>query len=714
MLGYRRALPVLALLISMLTSMGMTPPARAAEPAQLWNDFAHYVLIARPKLASEAAVALVGDVDAGVLLDAVEASDYADNTANVFDRALGMPDVATAAAKLREKIESARVNRSRDAQRITDNINLLDDGQRPYLNAVRRLTAAGQYAAPQLLATLRDPAQANLHPFILRAIADIGRPLVAPLCTALPQLEPVTQGQIAQVLAEIGYPYALAALQEVIENPQADASAKARAQIAFNQLASSINLKPGASAADLYLTLGINAYEAGSAGEAPLGFDASKNVGLFWVYKPAIGLVPLEVPASVYADALARAAAGKALALNHDLDHALTLFLAADLRADNNLGEGESDPSRAKQWQPAEYYALLAGPQRLGDVLHEAITDQDAALALDAIDALAKTASIEALQPLVRGLSYPDRRVRFRSAEALAKAMPTSSFTNDFRVVPVLGEAVRQSDHRYAVVIAPDATTRNKAAAAASAVGMDEVITGDSLAGVASQVAAVPGVDVLVVAGSAGWVAGVVDNTAGDYKLASTPIVAYVSAADQIALNGKYGSSGRLATVVGEINSDTLEPAAAAAVNNFSGDALSAEDTERFPLTALALLEQIAAGQSVYNAQDALPAVAAALADPREAVAIAAGNTIAAMDSPDAQAALAASAVEQLGAVQIAQLNALAASANRFGNLISADQADAILKLVKESDGDLAIAAAQAHGALSLPTANAVELILGQ
>ena len=48
MLGSRRALPVLALLVSLLTPLGAVPAAQAAEPAQLWSDFAHYVLIARP------------------------------------------------------------------------------------------------------------------------------------------------------------------------------------------------------------------------------------------------------------------------------------------------------------------------------------------------------------------------------------------------------------------------------------------------------------------------------------------------------------------------------------------------------------------------------------------------------------------------------------------------------------------------------------------
>ena len=714
MLGFRRALPVLTLLVSMLSALGVAQPAAAATPAQLWSDFAHYVLIARPALAAEAAEALVDEgVSSGDLLDAVEASDHG-NATNVFDRAAGMPDVAGVSGQLQIKIESARIERSRDPQRIADNINLLDDTLRTYGNAVGRLSSAGQYAAPQLLATLRDENQRDLHPFVLRAMVDVGRPLVAPLSIALPQLEPVAQGQVAQVLAEIGYPYAMAALKEVLESPTTDGDARQRCAIAYDQLAREVDIAPNSSAAFLYLVLGINSYQAGTAGDPPQGFDAAKNVGLYWVYKPDIGLVPLEVPASVYADALARAAAGKALALDNNLDDALTLFLASDLRADNNLGGGEDDPSRPDAWQPAEYYALLAGPQRLRDVLDFAITDLDPELALDAIEALSKTASIDALRPLVRGLSFPDRRVRFRSAEALAKAMPTANFQNDFRVVPVLAEAVRQSDRRYAVVLADDESSRNQLAAAAAGMGIDEVIAGASIAEISAQVAQVPGVDLLVIAGPAGRVGLALDNATADYKLAGTPAVAYVSAADQIALNARYSQTGRLATVVGDISNETLDPAARGVIQSFSGGPLSAEDLDGFPLAGLALIREIALGQTVYNAGDALPAVVAALSDPREAVATSAGLTLAAIDSPDAQAALASSGQTQSGLVQIAHLQALAESANRFGNLISADQADEILELVKTSSGELAIAAAQAHGALSLPTAHAVELILGQ
>ncbi len=100
------------------------------------------------------------------------------------------------------------------------------------------------------------------------------------------------------------------------------------------------------------------------------------------------------------------------------------------------------------------------------------------------------------------------------------------------------------------------------------------------------------------------------------------------------------------------------------------------------------------------------------MGDGRDDVAIAAADVLAELDSSEAQAAIAASSLESLGDVQIAHLRALASSANRFGNLANAQAADALLELVRTSEGDLALAAAQAHGALALPTSNAVKLLL--
>ena len=144
------------------------------------------------------------------------------------------------------------------------------------------------------------------------------------------------------------------------------------------------------------------------------GYDTATDRGVSWYYDPQLtvtgqpGLVPITVPGPVLGDVLAMQSARTALSLDPDLDAALSLYIMANLRRENRLPEGENDASYPASRRSPAFYAMAAGPRRLHDVLDIALTDSDADLALDAIAGLSATASLEALQPLVRGLTYPD------------------------------------------------------------------------------------------------------------------------------------------------------------------------------------------------------------------------------------------------------------------------------------------------------------------
>ncbi len=131
------------------------------------------------------------------------------------------------AERLEQRIQQARIDRARDKDRIARNIQLLAEGQRPFRNAVQRLAGAGQYAAPQMLAVLQDQQQKQMQPFVASALVTIGKPVVYPLSVALPKLDPVTQGQVARVLARIGYPMPLPYLKDALETEK-DLNAETR------------------------------------------------------------------------------------------------------------------------------------------------------------------------------------------------------------------------------------------------------------------------------------------------------------------------------------------------------------------------------------------------------------------------------------------------------------------------------------------------------
>jgi hypothetical protein len=103
-----------------------------------------------------------------------------------------------------------------------------------------------------------------------------------------------------------------------------------------------------------------------------------------------------------------------------------------------------------------------------------------------------------------------------------------------------------------------------------------------------------------------------------------------------------------------------------------------------------------------------------ALDDDRPAVMEATGRVLAVLDTQEAQQALAERALNiENQSLKIALLGNLAESANAFGNKLKRSQNSRITSLVRKSQGELSVAAAEAHGALQLPTSNAVQLIVG-
>lgn len=711
---------VLALAVSLQAPVSAQVAGRQQRqltPEQLWSAWNHYVLTARPELARGAAEALLQQADNAKLLEVVENSEY-ENWQAILSQAEKVEGLRETALQVGQRIQQARIGVSREPTRIESDIKLLPEGGRAYQNAVARLRGAGQFSVPQMLATLRDPGQARLHPYILRALVEMGQPVVAPLTRALAQLEPPTQAQVAQVLAETGYPMpSLPYLKQLVEKPNTDSNAKAAAQRAYDILENRSDLPKGMSSANLFLILGEAYYNQDTRGERLPGLDESAGQGIVWEYGERTGLVPVPVPQEIFGEVLAMNAAREALATQPNLDAALSLYLAANLRRENQLPEGTPDPSYPAEAQPASFYALLSGPVRIEDVLTRALRDQDAALALDAIDVLAKAAGTDVLisrgerQPLLRALSYPDQRVRFAAAQALANARPRQEFEGAFRVVPVLTEVIRPNNVRYALVLGGTQQRVNELLAAAGDQGF-EAFGGTSLSAAADDLQARPNVDVIVADLDAGRMADLIQATREDYKLGSVPVVALVTRDRALSLQDAFRNERRLTISPETGDAQTLASAIEQAVGGAGGAAIAPEDQTTYALTSLEILRDIALRQTVYNVSDAEAALIAALKDERPEIVVAAGDVLALVDSQAAQQALAETALEQAGDVQNSLLASLASSGTHFGNKVTEAQLGDLLALVQESTGDTAIAAARAHGALTPPTQNAVQMIV--
>ncbi|MCC5829437.1 MAG: hypothetical protein JJU36_08315 [Phycisphaeraceae bacterium] len=698
----------------------MTLPriAGAQQPgnADLWEDFGHYVIIAQPELARDSWLALEGRVTDAELLDIVESlPEYS------FDRfrgfVLGNDLLRPIGIEIDRRLTAATLERVNDPERIARAIDDLGRGQRPNLRATRFLVSAGQNAVPALLATLTDDSKRELHPYISRAMLDMGRSVSYPLSVSLPHLESIHQVRVAQILGELGYTDALPYLAEIIENRTSGETARQAAGIALAMIAKANRLSESPRAAEWYLWQAQRFYRAGTLNQPVNGYEERADHGRIWTFRPDVGLLGVTVPANVHADIRALHAAGNALRLDATLSEAVTVMLAANSRRQIRL-DGAADESYPFE-QPAEFYLRLAGPAHQLPVLRMAISDQETELARFALAALTDTGSLAAMlsiegqvRPMLTALSHPNRRIRFEAALALARTHPRDPFEQAHRVVPVLSEAVKQSGQRFAVIISQDEESLNQAAARLDELRDYRIIRGPSLTDVLGDVRHTPGVDLLVVIGNSSMIAATYVQATADYRMAATPVVAVTTSLDWSELEARHGQTARM------VHADNAgdEPTGAEAVFNDAirraidlGEAGRIEPLEAqgYAIEALLALREIALTRNpVFRIGDAQQVLIESLRDPRTEVARGGGRCLALIESDDAQRALAAVAMDDQidETLRISLLGSLAESANLHGNRLTSAQMHRLREMVERTRGDLAIEAARALGALTPPT----------
>ncbi len=133
---------------------------------------------------------------------------------------------------------------------------------------------------------------------------------------------------------------------------------------------------------------------------------------------------------------------------------------------------------------------------------------------------------------------------------------------------------------------------------------------------------------------------------------------------------------------------------------------------------AEAMLSLARTRNKVINLSLARAELVAATSDPRSQMQILAGKILAHLDSPEAQRAVAAMALNSDNdqAVRIAAFDSLGLSAKINANMLPEDMIDAIYSLIGSdaTDPELRSAAAAAYGALNLPSRKVKDLILDQ
>ncbi|MCG3178241.1 MAG: hypothetical protein BIFFINMI_00567 [Phycisphaerae bacterium] len=709
----------------------MTPaPARADEPlpgqgpsggedvGSLLFNVRHYISLSQYKLATvfiDALLAknadpqsvieairndpkILGDATGGVEAQLAKAAELDAKTQE-------QQALKAAAIKLQQFIERGHREAQRDPVAITEDIKLLvTSTMRTREKAIERLREKAPWCVPQMLDELRgvDPVKADERALVAEALPQMGRAAVEPLIAALD-----TPGEIplkitvVKALLSIGYPHAVPYLQALVEStPSADLK-NLSAQI-VTQLAGVSREPFTGSAGEMFSQLG-DRYYSDQASLRPQAQNAEKTP--VWYFKQGQGVTAKLVASDVYNEVMAMRCFRRALDLQSDQPMAVALWIAANIRREAQLPPGET-PEKPD----ANYYAVAAGPRYCLMALQRAMTDRDSEVAFGLARALSQVGFSNSAMPeatvLATALQFPDRRVRYEIALAMAASRCQSQLPGAEMVVPTLSQSLHQTGMQYALVLEQKENGNAALVTELRKAGFQVYVapTRQKLLDLAHGWS-IPNVDVVVVnyeqseGGRAGLLA-----IRQDHRFANVPtlVVAQGVETAKIALKdvpftGVVAPDAQAA----ELNAEIVRLQSAV-----GGQPLTADEAKDYALHAARALRDLARVPTPgMDVAVAMPGLKFALADARLDVASAAAEALSYFRDQEVQRALASAALDAKAdpARRVVMFQQLAASAKGDVNRLTADQVEAVTKVAtSEPDTNVRSAAALALGALGL------------
>jgi len=710
---FRNALAAILVVLMASTAAWCFPPPEKKDPKELLTDFIFYAKVANVELAVSNGQALI---DSGVTnADLATMLDEGKETTKRFDEAVAraqmVPEMEVVASELARRVDAGKLDLARDPKRIQEAVTMLTGVQRARQLAERRLVAAGEYAVPALLAQITEGHDEQLKLSCQSVLVKIGQQAVPPLCEALLNLTGVSQRIVCDILGTIKHPNAAPYLRELAMNEKADGPAREAAKRAFNNLGVS---ETGLSA--LYTTLARQYFDSNESLVANPN-EATNNV---WSYDNFGGLVPKPVPTAIFSQIMAVRTSSKAVRIDPNNSTALSLFVAANLKRENDLPAGAADPIYGENKYTPEFYATVFGTQTCLDVLALAIDKLDTPLVRDAINALAKStgganlfARGKGRQPLLEAMSYPDRRVQYEAALTLGRALPQQKFGGDQSVVPILASAIRSGSKPLATVIATNQENLANYRSQVEQLGFQIMATGADVAEVQSDLAKASGTDLIVIQ----------MNSAEDDKKAVTvlraipktsaaPILVIASALDKIGLDREYRGDRRVKVMRPGLNPQEWTANVESLMQSASGGRMTEAEAEEYAIKALGALRDVAISRSpAYSITDAESALIDAVVTRTGGTRMLVADILALIDDDAAQRKLFDVALTGTGEEQVALLYHVADSVRLFGDRAEKRHVTAVVDLVANSTGPTAEAAATVLGALNLPNSDAVKLL---
>jgi hypothetical protein len=445
-------------------------------------------------------------------------------------------------------------------------------------------------------------------------------------------------------------------------------------------------------------------------------YEPTNNV---WDYDPFVGLIATPVPTEVFGQIMAMRHASTSLSIDPTNGDALSLFVAANLKRENDLPPGEVDPVYADTQYSPSFYATVFGTNVAMDVLAMALDSYDTPLVRDALAALAFTTGGSNLfagnrdrQPLLEALQYPDRRVQYEAALTLGRALPQQTFAGDIAVVPLLASAVRSSNQSFALVIADNDEDQRVTTGRLEQLGFTVLGSASSVASLELIVADAVGLDLVVLRQeNVEEAKAAIADLRILPKATAAPVLLIASSGDLPMLRREFRTDARVLPAPWRD-----EAAFAAAVDDLLrravGGRMDEAEAEIYAIEALGVLRDIAVTRNqVYTIADAESALLDALDLRSGGTRMLVAKILALVNTRDAQQKLFDAALAAEGSEQVKLLGYVADSVKRFGSMAADRHERALLQMVADATGDTAEAAARVHGAMNLPPEQAVELL---
>jgi len=720
------------MVFSLLVGSGSSVPGQVSpedgliqvsEAQKNWDDLMHYALIGRLDLAQQYGQALLNlNPQPMEIFDLAERGKF-ENPYRILDRMQTTAPLKEIALQVRALIEAGRHAKRTDTQNIQKEVDRLTASPRARKIAMERLKDSGEWAVPVLIQALRDSSRSEDFIYFRWALPQLGVVAVNPLVVALEKSDELNlRLSILEALGKIGYPSASPYIFAVVENKSSQAELKSGALKALLSIQSSESPRD-LTAAAAFENLAADYYNH----LASLAVPANQDKANVWFWDDQEGLIKEEVPREAFDELMTMRCCEKSVKLDQHRAGAISLWLSAFFRLES---EGLPQPKYfGENHADAGTYALTAGPEYLHRSLHRALENRNRPVALSSIAALRRNSGQQSLlyslgknQPLISALQYPDREIRFSAALTIGGVLPKQAFSRQEQVVPIVMEALQQKGQRFGIVVDSNKNRAQQMASSLRETGkFTEIISETHFGTALEQAKRIPSIDLLVLSYNIERpdIKSALELVKNNYRLAFCPTV--VLADDQNFIRAKNLKANNAFLEVLPDNAPIPNVLQAAqeilAQNQASG--FDPQLADFYATAAAEVLNRLAvSGNAVLDLHVAEPVLIEAIRDKRKPIQTAVTETLAHQDSMAAQRAIAALGLDEQveQPTRLMAFRNLATSAKMFGNLLLGEQVQGIYRLVssQQADPELRNMAAEAYGALNLPSAQISQLITDQ